>query len=46
MDVFNEDRYISYNEYKNFCVENNVQFDEKILKEKNDKFINKNLIDY
>ncbi len=46
MDVFNEDRYISYNEYKNFCVENNIQFNEKILKEKNDKFINKKLIDY
>ena len=48
MNLFNEDncRYISYNEYKKYCIENNIECDEKILEEKNDEFIDKKLTEY
>lgn len=43
---FNEDRYICYNEYKNFCEENNLEINENILNERNNNFINRKLVEY
>lgn len=47
LDVFlNQDKYIGYNEYKNFCEKNNIDINEAVLNEKNDKFIQEKLIEY
>lgn len=42
----NQDKYISYNQYKEFCEKNNIEIDEKILNEKNNKFIQEKLIEH
>lgn len=44
--VLDGSKYISYNEYKNICEENNVKLDENLLIQKNDKFIKEKLIEY
>lgn len=46
MEKLNEDKYISYNEYKEFCKNNNIDINEKWLSERNNKFIHKKLIEY
>ena len=43
---FNKDRYIGYNEYKNFCEENNLEINEDVLNERDNKFIDRKLIEY
>ena len=40
LDVFlDEDRYISYNDYKNFCVKNDLEVNEDLLNERNSDFV-------
>lgn len=46
MEKLNKDKYISYNEYKEFCKNNNIDINEKWLSERNNKFIHKKLIEY
>lgn len=47
LDIFlNKDKYIPYNEYKNFCEENNIELDESSLNTRNEKFIERKLIEY
>lgn len=42
----NENKYIGYNEYKNFCEKNNVEIEEDLLNERNNKFLQEKLIEY
>lgn len=42
MEELNEDKYISYNEYKKFCENNNIDINEKWLGEKTKNLYNKN----
>ena len=44
--VLNEDKYISYNEYKQYCENTGKQIDEVELNERNSKYISKKLIEY
>lgn len=44
--VLDGNKYISYNEYKNICEENNIELDENLLKQKNDEFVKEKLIEY
>ena len=47
LDVFlDEDRYISYNDYKNFCVKNNLEVNEDLLNERNSDFVERKLVEY
>lgn len=47
LDVFlDEDRYISYNDYKNFCEKNNLEVNEDLLNERNSDFVERKLIEY
>lgn len=47
LDVFlNEDKYIGYNEYKHFCEKNNLEINEDLLNEKNNKFLQEKLTEY
>lgn len=47
LEVFlNEDKYIGYNEYKNFCKKNNVEMNEYLLNERNNKYVKDKLIEY
>ena len=39
----NQDKYISYNQYKQFCEKNNIEIKETTLNEKNNKFIQQKL---
>lgn len=41
-EIFNEDKYISFNSYTDFCRKNNFEIDEELLNEKNNEFIEKN----
>ena len=43
---FNAGKYISYNQYKEFCARNNLEINEELLNERNSKFINEKLIAY
>lgn len=45
-DFFEQDKYISENEYKEFAAQNNLTVDNEKLKAKNEEFINKKLIEY
>ena len=45
-EIFNEDKYISFNSYTDFCRKNNFEIDEELLNEKNNEFIEKKLIEY
>lgn len=46
-DIFvNMNKYISYNEYKKYCEENNVFFNKELLEEKNNQFIEEKLKEY
>lgn len=44
--LLNKDKYISYKEYEDFCRNNHIELNEKILNEINQKFIQKKLIEY
>lgn len=47
LDVFlDEDRYISYNDYKNFCVKNDLEINEDLLNERNSDFVERKLVEY
>lgn len=47
LDVFlDEDRYISYNDYKNFCVKNDLEVNEDLLNERNSDFVERKLVEY
>lgn len=46
MDNLDEDRYISYNDYKNFCVKNNLEVNEDLLNERNSDFVERKLVEY
>jgi len=47
LNVFlDEDKYISYNQYVDFCKRNNIEIDECLLNEHNCNFINCKLIEY
>ena len=46
MCYLDEDKYVSFKEYKNYCKSNNIEFDENSLNERNDKFVEKKLIEY
>ena len=47
LDVFlDEDRYISYNDYKNFCEKNNLEVNEDLLNERNSDFVERKLVEY
>ncbi len=47
LDIFlNENKYIGYNEYNNFCKKNNLQINEKLLNERNNKFLEEKLKEY
>ena len=47
LDVFlDEDRYISYNDYKNFCVKNDLEVNEELLNERNSDFVERKLVEY
>lgn len=43
---FNDDKYISYNQYRKYCEENGIKINEELLNEKNEKFIKKKLLEY
>lgn len=45
-EILNADKYISYNEYKDFCEKNNIVANEEELNERNQKFIEEKLIEY
>ena len=46
-DIFvNMNKYISYNEYKKYCEENNGFFNKELLEEKNNQFIEEKLKEY
>lgn len=45
-EIFNGEKYISYNEYRQYCEKNGKQLNETKLNEKNSEFINKKLIEY
>lgn len=46
LDVFlNKDKYVSYNEYKDFCDKNDLQFNEELLNERNNEFIERKLVE-
>lgn len=45
-DFLNQDKYISENEYKIFCTANNIPLNIAVLKNRNDKFIDKKLLEY
>ena len=45
-EILNADKYISYNEYKDFCEKNNIVANEEELNEINQKFIEEKLIEY
>jgi len=42
----NNQKYISYKEYKKYCEDNNVQVNISELEEMNEKFINEKLVEY
>ena len=44
-ELLNKDKYISYNEYKEYCEKNGKQMDDIELQERNSRFINKKLIE-
>lgn len=44
--IDNDAKYISYNEYKKYCEENNITVNTEELKKQNDEFINNKLIEY
>ena len=41
----NQDKYISYNEYKDFCEKNSLQINEEILNKRNNNFIQRKVIE-
>ncbi|MCI9000401.1 MAG: UvrD-helicase domain-containing protein [Clostridia bacterium] len=45
-ELFNQNKYIAYKEYKDFCQRNNIIVNDDVLSERNDQFINKKLIEY
>ena len=45
-EVLNLNKYLSYNEYKKICEENNIEINEEILNETNRKFIEAKLKEY
>ena len=45
-ELFNQNKYISYIEFKNFCEKNNIVINDDLLNERNSKFINETLIEY
>ena len=45
-EVLNLNKYLSYNEYKKICEENNIEMNEEILNETNRKFIEAKLKEY
>lgn len=47
LNIFlNKDKYFDYNEYKDFCEKNDLEINEDILNERNNKFVDKKLIEY
>lgn len=46
MEKLNENKYISYNEYENFCKSNNIEEDKDLLNRKNNKFIEEKLVEF
>lgn len=46
MERLSEDKYISYNEYERICEKYNIEKNEELLKERNNKFIQRKLIEY
>lgn len=44
--ILDSNKYISYKEYKAFCEKNNMEFDENLLNNNNNKFIEDKLIEY
>lgn len=44
--LLNKEKYVSYNEYKEFCKKNNIDINEEFLNETNQKFIETKLIEY
>ena len=45
-EYLKEDKYISYNQYKEFTEKNNIKINEELLEQRNNEFIERKLIEY